>query len=188
MTIRVYTGDDDLDRSFHDLGDKVVNRISRNALRRGLTVLRQAMQAAVPAAAITPGHQTRTVKQAIGQSLKKQSTSGLVEGKAGAAVGMKQAKVDKVVAARMGTNRRGVGISARNIHWYIMGTRLRHTGGKNRRNGVTLTNSRVRSTGRMPMHPAIRTGANSALPVANSMIIQSIRAQIAKEWSQRGGN
>lgn len=186
MAIRVYTGDDELDRRFQDLGDKAMERISRNAVRRGLTVLRQAMQAAVPAAARTPGHQTLTIKKSIGQSLKKTKFTGITEGKAGAAVGIKQVKALRL-AARTG-KRRGVGISANNIHWYIMGTTLRHTGGRNRRGGVKFTGNKVKSTGIMPAHPAIRSGAGSAMPASQAMIIQSIRAQVTKEWGTRGGN
>lgn len=185
MPIRVYTNEAYLNRRFAELGEKSVNRISRNAVRRGLTVLRQAMRNAVPSSAKTTGHQTLSIKQAMGQSLKKSYGTDTVEGKAGAAVGIKASRAEKASAKRAGSARRGVGISANNVHWYILGTRLRHTGGRNRRGGVKLTNSRIRSTGVMPAQPAVRRGAAAAMGRAEQTIIESVRNQVLREWESR---
>ena len=173
MPIRIYTNNEFLDSRLAELGSKSINRISRNAVRRGLTVLRQAMQAAVPAIAKTRGHQTQTIKQAIGQSLKKSNVTSVTEGKAGAAVGIKRAA--SIAAAKAGRGkRRGVGISANNIHWYIMGTASRYT-------------KKKRHTGRMPAEGAVRRGAGNAMGRAQQTIYDAVKNQVAKEWEATRG-
>jgi hypothetical protein len=176
VPIRIYTNNEFLDNRLQELGDKAINRISRNAVRRGLTVLRQAMQAAVPAMAKTKGHQTQTIKQAIGQSLKKSQVTTVTEGKAGAAVGVKRAA--SIAAAKAGRgDRKGVGISANNIHWYILGTGTRYTKKRGKR-----------FTGRMPAEAAIRRGAGNAMGRVHQTIYDSVKNQVAKEWGAARGN
>lgn len=172
MPIHIQTNNEFLDSRLAELGSKSINRISRNAVRRGLTVLRQAMRAAVPAMAKTRGgHQTLTIKQAIGQSLKKSNVTDVTEGKAGAAVGIKR----QPSSERIKRTRKGVGISANNIHWYIMGTGSRYTKQK-------------RYTGRMPAEEAVRRGAGNAMGRAQQTIYESVKNQVAKEWEATRGS
>lgn len=168
MAFMVVTGVKELDDRFQELGRKGMARVARSSIGKGLTVIKKAIQKAIPPAAkyADRGHQTKTIRGAIGTSMKVSKITGQQEAKVGAAVGKKQSAIRAFV--RPGKKRGGVGISANNIHWYIMGTDRRYTRKKAYR-------------GRMPQEPAVRRGAAASMQQANDVIIESIRTGIARE-------
>ncbi len=102
--------------------------------------------------------QNRSVKKAIGWRLMKSTeTGGEIVGKIGGAVGKKKRAVRKAARKRGArATGDGVGIDARNVHWWFLGTAKRFTGTKRvgaHRTGNTkrkLTGKSVRYTGKMP--------------------------------------
>lgn len=162
------TGQVELERVLATIAAQSTNAILRPAFAAGLKVASKAMQAAVPA-------QFKDAKKGIGSRFNKSRRTNEVMAKAGAGVGIKAAKIkrdaDKNFLGRAG--RPGVGIGARNIHWFIMGTAQRTTGSKRIRSkkmiaktGVSRmsTGNPVHSTGRMPaqMNPVQEGFENSA--------------------------
>jgi len=176
MPFIVVTGDKKLDENLRALGEKGMNRVARSSIGKGLTVIKKAIQRAVPpiAKGAAQGHQTKSIRDAIGTSIKKSKINGQLQAKAGAAVGKKRKVVLEVAAARafsrkgLGNDIGGVGVSANNVHWYILGTRPRYT-----KNGAYR--------GRMPAEGAVKRGAANSMRQANDAIIEGIRTGIVRE-------
>jgi Bacteriophage HK97-gp10, putative tail-component len=99
-------GDKRLERKLDRLAKREISRIDRNAIGKGMTVVRQAIRAEVP------GHM-KAIKKSVNSRYKKFSKKGLREAKIGAGVGKK--KKEQVPHG----------------HFILMGTReRRHKSGK----------------------------------------------------------
>lgn len=201
MTFMVVTGVKELDDRFQELGRKGMARVARSSIGKGLTVIKKAIQRAVPpmAKGAARGHTTEGVRKAIGTSMKVNPATDMQEAKVGAAVGKKRS----AVLPRSGKPRPGVGISANNAHWYVLGTENRQSGFKTtrRRLGNRKKNARGKSVfvttgyeyrtrrtgspivnrGRMPQQGAVKKGAAASMRQANDVIVDSIRTGIARE-------
>ena len=155
----VLTGVRQLDRKLASLSSKVVRKVASPAVNRALTVLKKGIQSEIPA-------QYKSAKKAIGKRFNKAKTGeqrGLVVAKVGAGVGA-DAKSRKVARTKKG----GVGISARNIHWFILGTGKRKTKtGRNR--------------GSMPaiLAGCVERGVAKTEGQAFSLMIEVIRQRLA---------
>lgn len=108
------TGDKEIDRALAHLAVKGIQRAERAANGAALTVLAKALRAAVNAADASP-ELKRAARQAIGRKSKK----------AVAKVGFGVGKSQQPAGDRQG--RSGVGISAANVHWPVLGTDERQT-------------------------------------------------------------
>lgn len=126
---RLLVGIDDLDAKLADLQLSAANKIVRPALTKGARYLVKKIKSRVPP-------KKKDAKRAIGfvVDAKGGKSKNQQRAKVGAGVG----KAFKSIPKRSGKNSGGVGISGRNIHWFILGTkeRVRDTDG--------------RSTGAMP--------------------------------------
>lgn len=149
------TGFDDLEDKLKMLSGAEVRRATREAMRAATRVVATAIKSNIPA-------KHKEVRKAIGSRVF--TDGGQIHGKAGGAVGQKFERQDKAAKKGRG-NKPGVGISANNIHWYLMGTADRYTGEqtiRNRRTGQVTgkrkTGKARRFTGRMPKHPAVELG------------------------------
>lgn len=132
---RVLTGDKALDRRLKSLERKAANRAARAGLWKGARLAARLIKKEVPA-------KQKSVRRSIGSSVKK-DRSKVTKAKAGAAVGRAR-KTSIAKAKSRDASRSGVGISAQNIHWFIMGTDNR------------TQNTTGRSTGSMPPHPMVK--------------------------------
>ncbi len=170
---RIILGIPELDARLEGLKLAVANRIARGGLAKGVRVAVKKIKAEVPS---TQKH----LRKAIGGYVKKQkrgANKGIVEAKAGAAVGKKKAaQTSEAAAAKASRGKRGgVGISAANIHWYIMGTgdRVR-----------TRVNPGQRS-GKMPANPivqrAMATGKGPVLAAVKDGVMDGIAREAAKQ-------
>jgi len=168
---RIILGIPELDARLDGLKLAVANRVARSALSKGVRVAVKKIKAEVPS---TQKH----LRKAIGGYVKKQkrgANKGIVEAKAGAAVGKnKAAQASDAVAANAARNGKGgAGISAANIHWYIMGTQERT---------VKKTGQRV---GRMPANPivqrAMATGKGPVLAAVKDGVMDGIEREAAKQ-------
>ena len=161
------TGDKEIDRKLADLKQSAQNKVARPSLTKGARLSAKAMKAAVPA-------NLKDAKKAIGFKVKVKGSDQIIA-KAGAAVGVKKSRLEKQLAKQKGkrAGHPGVGISAANIQWFIMGTADRMTGSVQRRNKLRgnyrkSTGNPVHSTGRMPpqMSPVkqgFRSSENAAM-------------------------
>jgi hypothetical protein len=165
----VVTGIPELDRRLRGLSDKLQRKVGNPAVKAGLTVYAKAMRAAVPAG-------LPTVKAAMGSRMltasqvrKSGLPPGSVGGKAGGGVGKKSGSKSDKRAAKRGARGKGggVGIGARNIHWWVMGTKGRRTA--------------THSTGRMPAHPVVRQAASQAQSAALSAMKSKLTEALARE-------
>lgn len=139
-------GIDDLTDALKSLGDRVGVEIALPAVKAGTVegakLIREAAPTDKPSIAATVGEWA-------------QAQEGGALGKMGAGVGR-----DKVTARRSTT--KGVGISAANVHWWVLGTKDRFNGVRNRRNGQRPIAGRTkRFTGRMPAHPLTKPAVMS---------------------------
>lgn len=104
---------------------------AKRALSAGL--VKAAQRGAKHIKASIPG-KYKSVRKAIGwRSLKRKDNNGEPGVKIGAAVGKAASKAAKTSKDRKG--RSGVGIDARNVHWWFLGTDKRYTGTKRKRIG-----------------------------------------------------
>lgn len=180
----IVTGDKELDRLLSSLPEKVQKKIARKALNAGLSIEVKAMRGAVPA-------NMNDMKKAIGKSIKKSKKTGVVEAKAGAAVGIKKAKMEAMENKQKGlrAGRPGVGIGARNIHWFILGTEERTTGSRKYRvkGGfrTRATGKAAHPTGRIKPNHFIRQAAISVESQVYEKMESVIRAGLEVEVAKR---
>lgn len=145
MTSRMLiTGDKKLDKALVAMG-AATPAIGAAGLRAGVGVISKSIKKQFPT----------KYRKNIGHKVKKKGR--LYVAKAGAGVGKKRKP-----AVERGA-RPGVGISANNIHWLVMGTGFRFT-----KNG--------RATGRMPAAyaDAVRAGTMQAMSAAKKAIADKI--------------
>lgn len=111
-------------------------RITKAAQRTALSGLAKDIKAQIPG-------RHKDARKAVGSSLKKSRKTALVEGKAGIGVGKKKKKqVQDEQAAKRG--RPGVGITANNIHWMILGTKERYTKKGKQYRGIMRPNDELK--------------------------------------------
>ena len=147
-TERIITGIPELDKRLEGMKQAVANRCARAGLSKGARLGAKLVKAQVP------GSQ-KQIRKAIGSSVKKQKSGpnrGFTQARFGAAVGVKQQPEQKRAGG-------GVGISAANIHWYILGTKDRT---------VRKTGQRA---GRMPANPIVA----QAMASGRSQVIDAVK-------------
>lgn len=176
--IIVLTGDKQLDERLQMLAsDAGIDRVSRQGVRAAIKIIARTQQALAPAG---------SVRSALGSRMLRKSEG--IGAKAGGGVGKQF-----VPGKRLG--RKGVGISARNIHWWLAGTAERWTGetrvGTNsHKRGAkpqrVLTGGSRHYTGRMPAHGIIREAASLAAIPAQKALQVTVRRGIEREWKKLG--
>lgn len=105
-------------------------KIARKGVNAGLTPMAQAVRAAVSAAPLSD-----ELKAAARKSVGKRMVKGTdpPEGKIGFGVGKQTARKKEQIHTRTqrgpggSGEKRGVGVSANNIHWFVLGTQDRTT-------------------------------------------------------------
>ncbi len=161
------TGTEELSRQFESLR-RGAGRIARRAV---------AMSAQTSANSIRSRISNPSVRRTIGSRLQK--TSGEVaEAKIGAGVGKRAA-----TSVQNRTGRPGVGIDARNVHWWFLGTKDRYTGTKRSRTGRKDTGKRKRFTGKMPPQErpiSVLFNANGTVRVLRTWIDVGIKEEIGE--------
>lgn len=140
----------DLERVFKELKRGVANRIVRPGLSKAGRLAVKKIKAQIPS-------RYKHVRKAIkSRSLKTKQNNGVAGVKVGAGVSRKRGeKQDR-------SGKKGVGIGARNVHWWFLGTKQRRTKAGKR-------------TGRMPV---MQDGVTEILNSARSELVAVIRAGI----------
>ena len=143
----------ELDRVFRELSKGMANRIARPALGKAGRLAVKKVKATIPS-------RYKEIRKSIkSRSIKTKYNGGFAGNKVGAGVSRKR----QATTSKKRDGRKGVGIDARNVHWWFLGTDERQTGTKRKRVGGkrgkrgwrgTLarvdTGKQKRRTGRMP--------------------------------------
>lgn len=105
------TGDKEIDRKLKHLASSGQRRVARAGTSKMQTILLRGIRNAVP-----PNY--KSAKKTLGRRNKKNKKTGEYESKIGFGVGKRtKSKVSR------DPKKPGVGISKRNIHWLILGTK-----------------------------------------------------------------
>jgi len=146
------TGVPELDRVFRELSKGMANKIARPGLVKAGRVAAKKVKASIPS-------RYKGIRKAIkSRSVKTKFNGGVAGVKVGAGVARKK-ESDKDRSGK-----KGVGIGARNVHWWFVGT------------GERKTKSGKR-TGRMPKQAA---GVSDVLMSAKGELNEVIRRGIEK--------
>ena len=171
-------GLDRLQRTLTAIGDKASRKAAKAGVNAGLTPLVRAMRSAVNATGASP-ELKRAARQSLGKRVMKKEGREL-SGKAGFGVG-KPTKAKKTKAHERSVYGqggaklvRGVGISAANIHWPVLGTKERRQKKTGHRTGAmpVLLPDVIRS--------AVATSGSAVLEAARAKITKVLAAEAAK--------
>lgn len=163
------------------------NRVLRAGIRARQTVTAEAMAAATPRAKesrkvngtiLTPGGAAASVGFTIGRT----RANGEIPGKAGMAVGKKTGPEDQQVGKKSKT-------AAPWAHLVILGTGMRETGFKTRKNRsgkITrkATGKAVQNRGKVIGRPVIVPAAEASASTANVKMFEAIEKGIARQWAK----
>jgi len=180
----------ELKASLKRLDKKVEDKLLRASMTASLRVIAKAIKSEVPST-------WKEGRKAIGWSFKrgkaKSKYKGTTWAKAGVGAGIKKAKRQKSDAKSKGRGGKGdtikgVGQSARNFMWFVLGTDPRETGSKRvgaHRAGVknrrVLTGNTIRRTGRIKPNGIVKRGTLKSQAAALAAMAKSLSAGIARE-------
>lgn len=186
----VLEGFERLDAKLLAMGSpKQIKGIARNAIRVGQRVVVKGIKAQIPG-------RYKDARKTVGYSLKagKGENAGTVVAKVGMGVGKKRGTREDAIAAktaRKALGKKGIGINARDAHWFVLGTRERTTGYKSvykhgqvvgRRRLFVNVGKVIRRTGKMagPIAGCVQAGLTASQGEAATKIKQNMAAGIAK--------
>ncbi|MCY2962733.1 MAG: hypothetical protein NT069_03625 [Planctomycetota bacterium] len=165
---RLLSGLPEIDRILAELPLAPANRIARKGLSVAVRLLARRMRAMV-----TGGG--RDIKKALKGYVKKDKKSKLFVAKAGAVGKQPNDKQEAAAGAKHAkSGKRGVGITGRNIHWWLMGTRRREH------------DNTKKNTGRMPAHSLVKSAAAAGLSEALAEMEAKCREALAIELAKLG--
>jgi len=179
---RFLTGYKELDKALGSLKESAANKLLRPAMGKALRTIAKSIRQQVPA-------KYKDAKRAIGSRFGKAKKKGQIVAKAGSGVGIKFKRIAKEQAKRATKKKKtgGVGISAQNIHWFILGTADRQTGYKSRRikgggREKRRTLNPVAYRGKMPpvLEGIVEKGAAAASQKAMNEMRDTVRARLAE--------
>lgn len=125
MAGTVLLGKPELDRKLNHLSGKASKRAIVAGIKASLIPIARAMRTGVNASSAS--HELKkAARQSIGSRFTRKRWESVREAKVGFAVGKSKKSVAKRSAKR-GEGRPGAGVSASNIHWFVLGTDERTT-------------------------------------------------------------
>ena len=144
---------------------KEQRRIVRKTFTAGNSVGRKAIRTEVNTSNLSP-QLKRALKATIGSSFKKDRRNGQHAAKFGMSIGKRKP------ARRSGKNKTGVGIGKANVHWFLLGTKVRMV---RKWRGRKL--NRQRHAGQIKAIPAV---ANAYRKSANDIQQTMVRTALAE--------
>ncbi len=124
MAERIVTGLKEIDQALKQLERKAANRIVRAGLRKGARLAAKQIKAKVPS-------RYKNIRKSVGFTVRKAKggpSKGITEAKAGFGVGTASQRAKSIpLSPRARGKKPGVGISAQNVHWWVLGTDDRYT-------------------------------------------------------------
>lgn len=128
MSNRLVTGIEEIDRKLATLASRQANQIARSSINAGLTVIARQIRTEIDSEPISQDLK-KALKATVGKRLETKRSKYGASAKAGFGVGKntraRAARAAKRAAGRAG--RKGVGISANDVHWFALGTKKRFT-------------------------------------------------------------
>ena len=166
------TGDKELLRKLNGVRDSIARAAMKTALTKAARLLAKEMKNSVPV-------QYKAAKVLFSSIMKKEEKTQLLEAKAGAGVGggyKKRAKRTK------GTQKKGVGLSGKNVHWFVLGTKSRRVGRTQMYRGKKLVEVTSWPTGEMPgiLKDVVKQGFAAGQSKAAALIRDEIRAKLSQ--------
>jgi len=157
---RILTGDKELDARLNKIKLRAANKIVRPAMLRGMRLILKSIKSRVPT-------NLKGAKRAMGMSLKVKGDAAVA--KIGAGVG-KRKKKSTAKEGPVRAKGSGVGIGARNIHWFILGT------------GPRTQKKTGQDTGSMPAQipDAVKGGFSSS----GASALAAMREEIKKKLNE----
>lgn len=169
--VRIVTGDVEIDKALAEIAKiGTANRIARSGLTKSIRVIVKGIKSEIPS-------RHKSVKKAIKGYVKFSKKKGFTEAKAGG-VG----KQEKPAGGR--GNREGVGITGRNIHWYLMGTTRPPVGRQPKKKQVMKTASGRflgKDVAEMPGTPAVKQGYAKSKDQAAKALRDGCHLQLERE-------
>ena len=182
------TGFEELDRKLEFMATAAANRIATAAVRAGLRVASKFIVAAEP---LTIRKGIVDKSKGVGVTTKKKASNG-ASGKVGVGVGKTQKNALAVVNRG---RKKGVGVSARNLHWFAMGTENRMTGEKRIRKNNSwkdkkrvLTGNAFRFTGKISVTKwggFVQRGMSASTSAVFAKMAESVQRNLARA-AERG--
>lgn len=158
------TGFADVDRQLAKLGNPTtIKKVAKQGLTASQRVLVKGIKATIPS-------RYKEARRTVGNSfkrLKHGETAGQVSAKVGFGVGKKMPSREEAEGTRRSRRahkKSGVGISARNIHWLVLGTRSTHS---------------------KPLLGKLEQGINAAKAESEAKLRSNITAGIERELGKR---
>lgn len=182
----ITTGFAELDAKLQFMTTAAANRIAKAAVRVGLRESAKFIRSAMPAS-IRAG--ILESDKGIGTTTNSKKANG-TSGKVGTGVGSSQNKAGQVNtrALKRRGKRKGVGVSARNLHWFGMGTEDRYTGSKRIRTKGNWkakkresTGNKVRFVGRidkLKWGGFVQTGFRSSISSVQSKMRENVQRNL----------
>lgn len=156
------TGIAKVDARLAAVDSKIARKIVRKATAAGLKVVSDHIRTEIKAAPIS-AQLKRALLKTVGRRFKKNRKTGMMEAKAGVAVGKKTKPL-----ARSGRNKGGVGIGPRNVHWFVLGTKSRRV----KKGG--------RFAGRITAVPVVARAGQKSAPIAKATMSRVALEELAK--------
>jgi len=190
-------GDKRLERKFNDLERRAARRVATKGVRAMTVPIVKALRAAVTATD-TSSALKREARKTIGKKFRR--VQGMPTARVGFGVGKKQMKTTKAGTGRTkfvamerderGRSKKGlrkevaakgVGISAANIHWFVLGTDKRFlTKGSAKGFKAGHPTGKIDPPFSDTMKQAVAANSGAALAAARAKISQEIRREAAK--------
>lgn len=152
------TGLAEVDRKLAELASKERRRIVRKAMNAGLTVGRKAIRDELTAAGVSP-QLRNALARTIASGFKRARRSDEHAARVGMGLGKRKP------AVRSGRNTGGVGIGKANVHWFLLGTRIR------------FARKPKRLAGRIKALPIVRNAGNRSA----GQMVETIRRTALEE-------
>lgn len=176
----IITGDVALAKKLDKLAKQTSIKAAKAGTRAELKVLTKAIKAGVNASSAS-ANLKREARAAVGSSFGKRKggpTRGKVEARAGFAVGKTQKQIGRQAKKRDSRIRGvgGVGISASNVHWFVLGTEGRGVGAdakKNRKAGGKYSHGK-----RGDIAPVFKDVTKQAVSACKTEMLSAARAAI----------
>lgn len=170
-----------------ELDKKVQDKLSRESITASLKVIAKAIKSEVPSG-------WKEGRKAIGWSFRKGGSrsrhSGVTFAKAGVGAGVKKARRMKGGKSREG--RKGVGQSASNFHWFVLGTKERSTGSKRAgahkagaENRRVPTGGKIQRTGKLKPNAIVKRGSLKSKAAALAAMAKTLQAGIERETAKK---
>lgn len=177
----------DIQAKLSNMASKGGAKLLRAGVGAGMTSLAQSLRAAVNSTAAT-AEVKRAARKTIGKRYAKGGTSRTgkttqAAAKVGFGVGFKLKRLRQQAAKHSATGRKGVGLSAADVHWFVLGTVERKL-----KRGSEKGPKAGHPTGRIPpmLAGATRTASQYGGPGALEAARQKISDLLQKEAQTKG--